>query len=963
MAQPVMQKSFHAGEWAPTLNARVDLAKYHSAAALMRNFFVDYRGGASSRTGTKYVLQAYNSAYPVRLIGFQASFTIGYILEFGQNYIRFYYNGAPVLEAAKTITGATQATPAVLAIASHGYSIGDWIYVSTVVGMTQLNGNYYRINSVPDANHVGLGAILNSANINSSAYTAYSSGGTAQRVYTLPSPYAASDLALLKFAGNINRMVLTHPSYVPYVLNLISASSWTLSVIQFGTTLAAPTGMGIATTAAGGWNYSYVVTAVDVNGQESLVSAIVSSTVTPAVGISLTVSWTAVSGAISYNVYRAGPSTAAAVVPVGSAFGFVQNVTGTSFADTFANGISAYSIDYSQTPQISQNPFQGAGVASITVTAAGTYTTVPGLTVGAAPAGGHTATASAVLQVQGTPAVSGAGGTGFAIGDSVTFSNGVVLIVATLVPATSRIATFQPITFPGSNPGSVTGTGASTPTNPVAQVATSGGGSSAAATLTWGVGLAVVNTAGDGYATAPAVTPSAGGATFTASLGTGSSGNPSVPVFYDQRLMLAGPPNNPHQFNLSITGNYYNFNVSYPRQADDAIQGTLVATKLNSIKSLIPMPTGLIALSDQQAWLINGGGNNPAVSPINITANSHSYNGASDVPPIVANFDILYVQAKGSIIRDLTYNFYTAIFTGTDISVLSSHLFYGYTITEWAWAEEPFKLVYAVRNDGTMLTLTFLKEQELIGWAHSDTDIGNGLGTSYGDFKSVATVTETITNFGAVDAVYTVVQRTINGNSIQYIERFAERYFPNGADDVWCVDAGLQYSGAPATSFTGGQHLAGARVTGVADGLVITPFTMAATGNFTLGTAASKVTIGLAFVPQLKTLAIDTGEPTIQSKVKKIPGVTIRVADTLGLSIGSDFDHLVAMKDLVIGEVSGMLTGQASQLVTDLVTGDAYTIIDPTYTVPGQYCIQQSNPFPATILGVIPELTVGDTPR
>jgi hypothetical protein len=55
-----------------------------------------------------------------------------------------------------------------------------------------------------------------------------------------------------------------------------------------------------------------------------------------------------------------------------------------------------------------------------------------------------------------------------------------------------------------------------------------------------------------------------------------------------------------------------------------------------------------------------------------------------------------------------------------------------------------------------------------------------------------------------------------------------------------------------------------------------------------------------------------------------------------------------------------MLVGQTSQLVTDLVDGDARTFLDPTYTVPGQYCIQQSNPYPASILGVIPDVDIGD---
>jgi hypothetical protein len=266
---------------------------------------------------------------------------------------------------------------------------------------------------------------------------------------------------------------------------------------------------------------------------------------------------------------------------------------------------------------------------------------------------------------------------------------------------------------------------------------------------------------------------------------------------------------------------------------------------------------------------------------------------------------------------------------------------------DWAFAEEPFKVVWVVRSDGQLLSLTFLKEQELIGWAHSDT---NGL------FESVAVVTEQ-TAFGTVDAVYFVVQRTVNGSTVRYIERMAERIFPNGASDAWCVDAGLQYSGSATSTFSGAEHLAGMTVTGLADGIVIPAFVMPSNGNFTLSTPASKVTVGLGFTAQLQTLQLDLGEPTAQGKMKNITGVNVRVADTLGLKIGSTFDNLVPMKDLVLGNVGRM----TNAIVSGLVTGDAYTYLDPSWTVPGQYCLQQSDPLPASILGVIPDVVVGDT--
>lgn len=946
----VMQHSFAVGELAPALYARTDITKYQAAAALMRNFYVDYRGGASTRMGTKYILQAYKSATAVRLIPFQASFTVGYELEFGDFYIRFYYAGAPVLEATKAITGATQANPCVLPIAAHGYIVGEWIYVTGILGMTQLNGRYFKVISVPDANHVGLGIILDGSNVNSSAYTAYVSGGTAARVYTLPSPYAAADnLFLLKYAQSVNSMVICHPSYPPYLLTLVSAASWTITQIVFGSTVSSPTGLGITTTYTTGgppstWNLAYVVTAVDLNGQESAPSAVQNLSITQdprATAGSINISWTAVSGAQSYNVYKA-ELRGTSLVATGAAFGYGGNCTGVLFTD------SGIDPNFSLTPPVTENPFQGAGVLSITVTAPGAYTTVPAVTVAAAPAGGHTTTANAVLQVQGTPTVA-SGGSGvispYHVGDWVTFTGGVTLIVAT-IDGSNKVVTWQPVSFPGSVAGGISGAGTSTPANPVAQISTSGLGGGVTANLTWGVGSVSIVSSGDGYLAVPAVTFSAGAAAATAVLGTASAGNPTVPLFTNQRLCLAGPLGAPAQFNESQPGAPYNFNITFPAQPDNAIQANIVSNELNSIKALLSMPAGMTVMTDVQAWVINNGSSGSAADAINITAQAQARDGCNDVRPILAGLDILFVQAKGSIIRNLSYDFYRNVYTGMDVSIWSSHLFYGYTIVDMAWAQEPFKIVWATRSDGTLLSLTFAKEQELIGWAHHDTT---------GSFKSVSTIVESAP-LGNVDAVYMVVERVISGNTVKYIERMAERYFPNGIADAWCVDAGLQYSGAPATTFTGGEHLAGATCTGLADGVVITPFVMSAAGTFTLLTAASKVTVGLAYSPQLKTLQLDLGDPTVQTKPKKIPAIAVRVQETLGLWIGTHLANIVAMNDLVVGQVGSM----TNEVVTDLVTGDAQTIVDPDWTPQGQYYITQPNPMPATILGVIPEIVIGD---
>jgi hypothetical protein len=164
---------------------------------------------------------------------------------------------------------------------------------------------------------------------------------------------------------------------------------------------------------------------------------------------------------------------------------------------------------------------------------------------------------------------------------------------------------------------------------------------------------------------------------------------------------------------------------------------------------------------------------------------------------------------------------------------------------------------------------------------------------------------------------------------------------------------------APVTTVSGLTHLVGQQVVGLADGTPVGPLTVSAAGTVTLPQAATKIVLGLAYTPQLQTLQLDLGEPTAQGKRKKISACTVRCRDTLGLQFGTSFTTLVTMKDFIIGNV-----GSASnKIVAGLVTADARTIADPLWQVPGQYCLQQPLPYPATILGVIPEIEVGDTPK
>lgn len=269
----LIQPSFAGGEISPDVFSRVDIAKYNVALRTSLNGFIRAQGGWSNRTGGEFIAPTKYQDRDAVLIGFQFNTVQTYELEFGDLYMRVLKDGGLVLEATKAITGITQANPAVVTINAHGYANGDWVYISGVLGMTQVNGKYYKIAGVT-ANTFQLNDIYGAV-INSTGYTAYASGGTSGRVYEIATPYALADLPLLDYAQKNDVMTIVHPLYDPRELTRTAHNVWTLSVISFAPSLLGPTGVAVAATVATGTGFTvqrYVVTSVTAETfEESLI--------------------------------------------------------------------------------------------------------------------------------------------------------------------------------------------------------------------------------------------------------------------------------------------------------------------------------------------------------------------------------------------------------------------------------------------------------------------------------------------------------------------------------------------------------------------------------------------------------------------------------------------------------------------------------------------------------------------
>ena len=712
MTVTLIKPSFSAGELSPSLWGRVDFAKWHIGASVMRNMFVSYRGPASSRAGLMWVGQsltpASTSSLPPKIVRFQFSIFQSYILEFGQNaanapYMRVIANGAYVTLAPQNITGATKANPCVLDVPAHGYTNGDWVFVTSIVGMTQLNVRTFVVANAT-LNTFSLQDTFGN-NISSLTYGTYVSGGTVAKIYTnFNSPYAVADLPYLKVVQSADVMTLccvnqqTGTEYPPYDLDRMAANNWSFVETTFASAIAAPTGCAATTsiTASPATQYAYCVTAVDqVTGEESIASNIGYITNSDDIALtagSHTITWNPVAGAAYYNIYQAPPSYDTAV-PVGSVFAYL----GTAYGNQFVN--SNILADQTVTPPLHNNPFARGQILSCTKTAVG----------------------HSYVQTSTTAVLNSATASGVVLAPVVVSGDVVAIIVVD----------------PGQN----------AKVGDTITIADSGGGT---------------------------------GATFTPVIGPQTGTYPSVADYFQQRRVYAATLNNPDTMFFSQTGAYTNMDSATPPIDSDAVVTTPWGQQVNGVQWLQPMPGGLLAGTGLDLWQLSGSaGAGSTFGPASQSAQPQESNGFSPtVKPLKINYDIVYNQSLGYVIRDLQYNFFTNIYAGTDISVLSNHLFESFEITQWAWAKVPLKIVWATRNDGKFLSLTFDKEEQLQGWGRHDTNglvVGNEVATE-----------------PPVDAPYFVVKRYIPGVAqwAYYIERMDNRFW-QGPEDPWCIDAGL----------------------------------------------------------------------------------------------------------------------------------------------------------------------------
>ncbi len=154
--------------------------------------------------------------------------------------------------------------------------------------------------------------------------------------------------------------------------------------------------------------------------------------------------------------------------------------------------------------------------------------------------------------------------------------------------------------------------------------------------------------------------------------------------------------------------------ISRPLKASDALSFALVSGRVNAVNQLVST-TSLLALTSDSIFKIEGGQTGYLTATDFVTRRQNG-RGSSRLSPLVIDSVVFYQTSVGNSVRTLGYEFSTDSINSNDVTIFSPHLFRGFDIKAWAYAQEPRSVIWAVRNDGKLLCFTWEQEQQVWGW-------------------------------------------------------------------------------------------------------------------------------------------------------------------------------------------------------------------------------------------------------
>lgn len=417
---------------------------------------------------------------------------------------------------------------------------------------------------------------------------------------------------------------------------------------------------------------------------------------------------------------------------------------------------------------------------------------------------------------------------------------------------------------------------------------------------------------------------------------------PSVVSFVEQRLALAATNNQPQLIEMSRTGAFTNFAVSYPSQGSDALRFRLRTRELNQIRGMVS-GRALFVFTSSAEWVITGNDNEGILTPTSIVPKPESYFGSYDIEPLVVGEVAMFVTPDGNTIRDFLLSLNPqAQSQSRDLTIMVRELFENKEITSWCYLPSE-RTVWVTLSDGQLLSFCYMAEHEIWGWTRHV--IG---GTNPFVYQVIAA------REGVHDRLYAVIAREVNGTDVVMTERLSLRADSN-AFEPFFLDAGLTYKniGTPAAALSGLLHLRGETVQALVNGDVVEDLVVDEAGVVALPEESDWAHVGLGYRCLIQTLPIDfetEGLGSMQGRFKAAGELAINLKRSRGVAAGQKLDELNELAEWLPGYVDGPIPPLTKQ-VNMTIAGD--WMRDATI-----YLVQDY-PLPMTILGVAPEWAPG----
>lgn len=414
----------------------------------------------------------------------------------------------------------------------------------------------------------------------------------------------------------------------------------------------------------------------------------------------------------------------------------------------------------------------------------------------------------------------------------------------------------------------------------------------------------------------------------------GRYGYPMCATFFQDRLVFAGSVKQPNVIWMSKTGDYYNFGVEKVDGTitdDSSIQVPIISRDFFAICHLVP-GQDLVILTAGNEWIISG---SSVVTPTSLNPKMQTARGSSEVEPQFIGNQIVYVQRRGSTVRNTGYSYESDGYDGTDLTLLAKHLIYDNEIIDSAYAQEPDSIIYFVRDDGKIICLTCLLEQEVYAWAQLETD---------GEFENAVRIPT-----GNRDIIYVSVKREIDGQVVRYIESFAPKTRSNSPVDHLMVDCAIRINNLTKnTKVSGLEHLKGKMVQVTADNLILPEnyFIVDDNGEVELPDLVQNVNVGLPYMVQIETTNIDIeGRAGFTlGRPKTVAEAILNLENSFGGLVGIGFDYV---EDQIFREESYFANGLT------LYTGNLKVPIPRDTNDTGKVTIRHNSPYPFTLNSIV----------